>query len=90
MIILEEKMPAPPPYSPRTGAAPSPYPPPFPGHGHQRLTLDALPPHLLLRIVYSTFAITTSIERQRKMLYWLTMSLRLVNRAFYVGASLTP
>lgn len=82
MIILEEKMPAPPPYSARTTAAP---PPPFQGHRRQRLTLDTLPPHLLLRVVYSTFAITASIERQRKMLYWLTMSLRLVNRAFYVA-----
>lgn len=27
------------------------------------------------------------VERQRKTLYWLSVSLRLVNRAFYVGES---
>lgn len=85
MIILDEKMPAPPPYSPRNGAAPPSFPPPFPSNDRAGPILSTLPPHLLLRIVYSTFTDAMSIERQRKTLYWFTISLRLVNRAFYIG-----
>ncbi|KAJ8480816.1 hypothetical protein ONZ51_g6403 [Trametes cubensis] len=47
-------------------------------------TLVTLPPHLLLRIVYDTFS-GGPVKSQRKVLYWLTMSLRLVNRALYIG-----
>lgn len=52
--------------------------------------LTALPSHLLLKVVYMTFPQTEGIdgeviERQRKTLYWLSVRLRLVNRAFYIG-----
>lgn len=84
MVILDEKTvtmyPPPPPY-----ALPDPVsPPPFPSHNRPPPTLVTLPPHLLLRIVYETFPPGT-LKNQRKVLYWLTMSLRLVNRALYVG-----
>ncbi|GJE95618.1 hypothetical protein PsYK624_118040 [Phanerochaete sordida] len=84
MIILEEKMPGvppPPPYSPGRDAAP----PPFPHNSRATPVLGTLPSHLLLRIVYLTFTNGSSLEKQRKTLYWLTVSLRLVNRAFYVA-----
>ncbi|EIW56818.1 uncharacterized protein TRAVEDRAFT_38602 [Trametes versicolor FP-101664 SS1] len=72
--------PPPPPY-----ALPDPVsPPPFPSHNRPPPTLVTLPPHLLLRIVYETFPPGT-LKNQRKVLYWLTMSLRLVNRALYVA-----
>ena len=61
-------------------------PPPFPSSSRAVLRLGTLPPHLLLRVVYALFTVPTSIERQRKTLYWLTIVLRLVNRAFYIGA----
>ena len=88
MVIVDEKnfMPygAPPPY-----AACSNAPPPFP-HGRNALTLSAWPSHLLLQVVYMTFPQAEGfgdeiIERQRKTLYWLSVRLRLVNRAFYIG-----
>ena len=78
-------LPPPPPYSPGANAAPSPFPPPFPCNSREKPTLGNLPPHLLLRIVYLTFTSTTSLEKQRKTLYWLTIGLRMVNRSFYVG-----
>ncbi|KAJ6591165.1 hypothetical protein DFH09DRAFT_1026197 [Mycena vulgaris] len=49
-------------------------------------TFSALPPHLLLQIVYATFSDAYDIEdakEQRKTLYWLAVGLRLVNRLFY-------
>ncbi|KAF7324296.1 COesterase domain-containing protein [Mycena venus] len=60
-------------------------PPPGPPGGSWR-TLSALPPHLLLQIVYATFSDAYDIEdarEQRKTLYWLAVGLRLVNRVFY-------
>lgn len=56
-----------------------------------RMTFIALPAHILLEIVYMLFPYTdgpdqVSVERQRRTLYWLTTSLRLVNRSFYIGA----
>ena len=83
MVILDEKtlmLPPPPPY---VDAGPV-SPPPFPVSNRPPLTLATLPPQLLLRIVYETFA-QGKVERQRKVLYWLTMSLRLVNRSVYIG-----
>ena len=83
MVILDEKalmLPPPPPY---VDAGPV-SPPPFPVQNRPPLTLATLPPHLLLRIVYETFS-QGRVERQRKVLYWLTMSLRRVNRAIYIG-----
>ena len=83
MVILDEKalmLPPPPPY---VEAGPV-SPPPFPAQNRPPLTLSTLPPHLLLRIVYETFS-QGKVEKQRKVLYWLTMSLRRVNRAVYIG-----
>ncbi|KAJ3754535.1 hypothetical protein EV360DRAFT_51454 [Lentinula raphanica] len=55
-------------------------------------TFSTLPAHLLLQIVYSTFPQRDGryegegkIERQRRNLYWLETSLRLVNKALYTG-----
>ncbi|KAF8208358.1 hypothetical protein K438DRAFT_1574363 [Mycena galopus ATCC 62051] len=72
-MILDEKVLSPPP--PNT-KAPSP-------HGGGRRILSALPPHLLLQIVYATFSEAHDIEDARKTLYWLAIGLRLVNRVFY-------
>ena len=53
-------------------------------------TLGSLSPHLLLQIVHELFPQTSNIhkgklERQREALYYLSTSLRLVNKVFYVG-----
>ncbi|KAL4248787.1 hypothetical protein ABKN59_008348 [Abortiporus biennis] len=69
MILLDEKMALPPP-------PPYSQPPP---------TLVTVPPHILLKIVYETFTSTTSIEKQRKTLYWLNVSLRTVCRSLYIA-----
>lgn len=77
-----------PPYSPSTGEANR-----GSGSGRRRvppLTFTMLPSHLLLEIVYHTFPQSSwldegRVERQRKTLYWLSVSLRLVNRALYIG-----
>ena len=56
-----------------------------------RLNLSTLPPHILLQIFHSTFPQSSTIpdhdilELQRKTLYWLSTSLRLVNRALYTA-----
>ena len=86
MVIIDEKSVHPPP--PYISATPS-YLPPFP-HRRNVSSFVLLPSHLLLKIVYLTFPQSPGLdqgrlERQRKTLYWLTTSLRLVNRAFYVG-----
>ncbi|KAF9221777.1 hypothetical protein BS17DRAFT_757188 [Gyrodon lividus] len=88
MVILDEKcmIPVPPP----PYAAGSVAPPPFPGSQRQVASVAALPPHLLLKIVYMTFPQTpgvdeSRIERQRRTLYWLSLQLRLVNRSFYIA-----
>ncbi|KAF9238474.1 hypothetical protein BU15DRAFT_62450 [Melanogaster broomeanus] len=89
MVIVDEKCMLsvpPPPYA----AAASVAPPPFPGTWRRAACLAALPPHLLLKIVYMTFPQTpgideSRIERQRKTLYWLSLQLRLVNRSFYIA-----
>ncbi|TBU24895.1 hypothetical protein BD311DRAFT_765751 [Dichomitus squalens] len=83
MVILDEKalmLPPPPPY---VEAGPV-SPPPFPTQHRPPLTLVTLPPHILLRVVYETFS-QGRVEKQRKVLYWLTLSLRLVNRAMYIA-----
>jgi len=74
----------PPPYI----SAPSQLPP-FP-HRRTIPSFTSVPPHLLLKIVYMTFPQSPAPgegrpERQRKTLYWLSVGLRLVNRAFYIG-----
>jgi len=52
--------------------------------------LASFPPQLLLQIVYGTFPHISApdLEQQRKTLYWLSTSLRLVNRPFYTGMSI--
>ncbi|KAH9856200.1 hypothetical protein C2E23DRAFT_750193 [Lenzites betulinus] len=82
MVILDEKTmyPPPPPYVHSDPVSP----PPFPSQSRPPPTLVTLPPHLLLRIVYETFP-PGKVQNQRKVLYWFTMSLRLVNRALYVA-----
>ncbi|CDO69972.1 hypothetical protein BN946_scf184836.g46 [Trametes cinnabarina] len=83
MVVLDEKsalmLPPPPPYVEDGPLSP----PPFPTQGRAPTRLDTLPPHLLLRIVYETFS--GPVKSQRKVLYWLTMHLRLVNRALYIA-----
>jgi len=90
-MILEEKsmQPPPPPYiSSQTNGAGN-GPPPFP-HCRPAMTLSTLPAHILLQIVHMTFPQTPGfdegkLERQRKTLYWLSVGLRLVNRALYIA-----
>ncbi|KAH7924397.1 hypothetical protein BV22DRAFT_1195936 [Leucogyrophana mollusca] len=89
MVIVDEKCMHPVPPPPYVAAGPL-APPPFPHLPRQILRLTELPQHLLLKIVYMTFPQTSGIdegriERQRKTLYWLSLSLRLVNRAFYTA-----
>ncbi|KAG5352546.1 hypothetical protein C0989_001763 [Termitomyces sp. Mn162] len=53
-------------------------------------TLSTLPPHILLHIIYLTFPQSSlpglhKFERQRKTLYWLSISLRLVDRTLYTA-----
>ncbi|KAI0028944.1 hypothetical protein K488DRAFT_80422 [Vararia minispora EC-137] len=65
-------------------------PPPFTSYRHPAPQLSSLPPHLLLHVVYHTFPQRPDIDqgtvqRQRKTLYWLAMSLRLVSRSFYIA-----
>lgn len=74
-------------------AAESLHPPPFSAPFRKLATLSDLPSHLLLHIVHRTFPQApdksyNKLERQRKTLRWLTTSLRLVNRTFYIGMSL--
>lgn len=55
------------------------------------ISLSALPSHLLLQIVYSTFPSPVKnldgelFALQRESLYFLETSLRFVNRALYIG-----
>jgi hypothetical protein len=99
MVVVDEKamLPPPPAYSSSASSNGSPvpqslHPPPFLAAFRKLATLSDLPAHLLLHIVHRTFPQApdkdyNKIERQRKTLRWLTMSLRLVNRTFYIGMS---
>jgi hypothetical protein len=99
MVVVDEKtmLPPPPAYTsvPRTPvAAESLHPPPFSAPFRKLATLSDLPSHLLLHVVHRTFPQApdksyNKLERQRKTLRWLTTSLRLVNRTFYIGMSLS-
>jgi hypothetical protein len=89
MIIIDEKSQpmhgVPPPYSYENLQ-----PPPFLGSPRPPPSLDTLSPHLLLQIVYRLFPQTPDVdkgkvERQRMTLYYLSTSLRFVNRVFYIG-----
>ncbi|KAJ7757067.1 hypothetical protein B0H16DRAFT_1537904, partial [Mycena metata] len=76
MIIDEKVLSPPPPYSKANASTTA----------AAWRTFSALPPHLLLQIVYATFSDAYEIEdakEQRKTLYWLAIGLRLVNRLFY-------
>ncbi|KAJ6588497.1 hypothetical protein B0H19DRAFT_1248150 [Mycena capillaripes] len=76
MIIDEKVLNPPPPYTKANTPPPN----------AAWRTFSALPPHLLLQIVYATFSDAYDIEdakEQRKSIYWLAISLRLVNRLFY-------
>lgn len=101
MVVVDEKtmLPPPPSYSlplTRPNVPPVPeylHPPPFSAPFRQRATFTDLPSHLLLHIVHRTFPQVpdlsyNKLERQRKTLRWLTTSLRLVNRTFYIGRQL--
>ena len=87
MIIMDEKS------QPMRGVPPPyeyPQPPPFPVAPRPPPTLDKLSPHILLQIIHQLFPQTSDankgkVERQRETLYYLSTSLRLVNRVFYVG-----
>lgn len=86
MIILNEKQP-PPPYQASPTHSASSAPPPF-NHFRSIPKLDGLPANVLLRIVnlmFPTSTVDATIHRQT--LYWLAVSLRLVSRGLYVGAS---
>ena len=57
-----------------------------------KFKLTALPPYILLHIIYQTLPQTdgryfgeSRRELQRKALYWMSISLRLVNRALYIS-----
>jgi hypothetical protein len=87
MIIIDEKAQVmcsgPPPYEHL-------HPPPFQVSSRPPPTLDSLSPHILLQIVHGLFPQTPDVdrgkvERQRMTLYYLSTSLRLVNRVFYIG-----
>ncbi|KAL1680105.1 hypothetical protein EV122DRAFT_276525 [Schizophyllum commune] len=86
IVNMEKAAPAPPPsYSAATQG-----PPPFPSGSHRKRRITDIPPHLLLNIVYATLPQTpyldeSTAERQRRVLYWISMNLRIVNRAFYIA-----
>ncbi len=94
-MIIDEKFilaaPPPPYVSPQTSIVLGSNNPYNPYRQHFNVSLPALPSHLLLQVVYSTFpqAVCTSdgelFASQRENLYWLETSLRLVNRALYIG-----
>jgi len=123
VIVLDEKLPPPPPYafSEQFRSAPQPPQPPRTpttpvtprsatdpqriGGGPRALpwaTFKDLPSHIILLIVYTTFPNASlsvanggnlpstsqridpgELIQHRQVLYWLAMSLRLVNRSFY-------
>jgi len=76
-------------------------PPPFPGHFvSHKVTFSSLPSYILLHIIHQTLSQEDSpdihsvygcgegdskLERQRKVLYWMSVSLRLVSRNVYIG-----
>ncbi|KZT65121.1 hypothetical protein DAEQUDRAFT_697760 [Daedalea quercina L-15889] len=57
---------------------------PSSSHSQRRATLSNLPSYLLLRVVYEVFP-QGQPEGQRRILYWLTVSLRRVSRSLYVA-----
>lgn len=89
VIILDEKqmLPAPPPYTRSLSDAAAP---PFPGTEIQRppATFESLPSSVALYIIQTLItpaSVPGGVVRTRKILYWMTMCLRLVNKSVYVG-----
>jgi len=80
-MILDSKVILTPP--PSYAAAAADRPPSF-SDSHRRTTLSNLPPYLLLRTVYEIFP-RGQPEGQRRILYWLTVSLRRVSRSLYIA-----
>ncbi|KAF8502996.1 hypothetical protein BU17DRAFT_71850 [Hysterangium stoloniferum] len=81
MILLEDKRAPPPPY-PASESSPIRQT----GNGPK---LSDLPPNILLHIVEATFPPYIPVDGlagQRRTLYWLTVSLRLVNRSLYMAS----
>ena len=87
-MILDSKVIMPPIFNP---------PPDYFPHSPSQIyspshNLSTLPPHILLQILHCTFPQSSRIpdqgtpELQRKTLYWLSTSLRLVNRALYTAS----
>jgi len=75
MILIDDKLAPPPPYTPRrrTGNGPK---------------FSDLPQSIVLQIVEATFPTyqVRDSEDQRRILYWLTTGLRLVNRSLYIAS----
>ncbi|KAL1746856.1 hypothetical protein HDZ31DRAFT_72601 [Schizophyllum fasciatum] len=85
IINMEKYAAAPPSYASSTRGLP-----PFPSGSHHKRRITDIPPHLLLDVVYATLPHTpyldeSTVERQRRVLYWISMNLRIVNRAFYIA-----
>ncbi|KAI0043259.1 hypothetical protein FA95DRAFT_1463846, partial [Auriscalpium vulgare] len=65
-------------------------PPPFSSLVRPKARIGDLSPYILLQIVHQAFPQTPDVDRgrlqrQRRTLQWLSTSLRLVNRAFYIA-----
>ncbi|KAG9126095.1 hypothetical protein FRC07_004913 [Ceratobasidium sp. 392] len=92
MVIVNDKLPPPPPYhtarhpEPRSPNTPTQlHPPPFRARQACR-SLDDLPQHVLLQIVYATCPDDVAPERLRRRLYWVAVYLRLASRALYTAS----
>ena len=87
-MILDDKVIMRPLFNP----PPDYYPQSSPSSASSSQNLSTLPPHILLQILHRTFPQSSRIpdqdipELQRKTLYWLSTSLRLVNRALYTAS----
>ena len=92
MVVVDRKtiLPPPPPYTLYSSGQSQLPPPPVTVASRSSVPFPDFPSHVLLLIVHKTFPQAPDqdygkLERQRKTLHWLTTSLRLVNRTFYLG-----
>lgn len=77
---------APPPYSKKAPSIVS-----NASASRRATTLNGLPAHLLLQVIYWTCPDGIDGERRRMMLYWMCTSLRYVSRDLWIGGYLaTP